>query len=80
MNKNGLAKNWEVCKSQWADYRVELNYVVYPGIKRARGLPETVHKARAIGEEFFDKCPRIAWYSTVIRVLVIYPAILYVVL
>jgi len=74
---NGLRKNIEVCREQWGDYQVELNTIVYPGIRNARGLSETVHKASAIGEEFFDKCPRIAWYSTIIRVLVIYPAIIY---
>jgi len=74
---NGLRKNIEVCREQWGDYQVELKTIVYPGIRNARGLSETVHKASAIGEEFFDKCPRIAWYSTIIRVLVIYPAIIY---
>jgi len=74
---NGLRKNIEVCREQWGDYQVELKTIVYPGIRNARGLPETVHKTSAIGEEFFDKCPRIAWYSTIIRVLVVYPAIIY---
>lgn len=75
-NKDGFAKNMEVCAEQWTDYQEELDEIVYPGIAEARGFSEIVHKTSAIGEEFHDKCPRIAWYLMVVRWVVIYPALL----
>ena len=75
-NKDGMAKNLQVIKEQWNDYMVEVEEVIKPGVEDAEGIGEKLHKLSAYGEEWFDKMPRINWYWTVVKFLVIYPGII----
>lgn len=71
MNKNldGMAKNLEVIKDQWDDYKAEVENVIIPGIKDAPWHRKP-HKVTAFGEEWFDKMPRLNWYLVCVAVVV----------
>ena len=62
-----VQKKIEVCRDQWGDYMTEIQYVILPGIKRAKWYRKP-HKTFAFVEEFYDKCPRIAAYLDWVRV------------
>jgi hypothetical protein len=67
---NGMAKNLEVIKDQWDDYKTEVKNVIIPGIKEAAWLRKP-HKLSAFGEEWFDKMPRLNWYLTFVGICVL---------
>jgi hypothetical protein len=56
-----MAVNGRVVKEQWADYMVEIEEVIIPGI-RAATWREKGHKTWAFFEEFPDKMPRLTSY------------------
>lgn len=77
INYDGFARNLVVVASQWDDYIAEINTVIKPGIEEASGIGDKLHKVSAYGEEFFDKMPRLCWYtslygSVVNMVLIVY--------
>ena len=60
---NALLTNLRKVQAQMVEYEEEIQYVILPGIKQARGLGRKLHKISAFGEEFVDKMPRLVWYT-----------------
>ena len=64
-NKDGMAKNWEVCKGEWSDYRVQIA-VVMGRVRRTEDWKRKLHVLSGLGPDIHRLMPRSLWYASVL--------------
>jgi hypothetical protein len=57
-----MATNFNVCREEWADYRVQIA-VVMGRVRRTDGLVRKLHHLSGLGPDIHRLMPRTLWYS-----------------
>jgi hypothetical protein len=64
-DKDGIAKNWEVVKDEFSDYRVQIA-IVMDRVRRTEKWTRKLHHLSGLGPDIHRFMPRALWYSSVL--------------